>query len=228
MRRDFIANASHELKTPLGALALLAETLGTTEDPEVTRRFSGRIIDEAARLSTLLEDLLDLSRAETSRSRFAATGLAAVVDDVSAELRERAGEYGVELVVDDVPTDAVVTGDHRQLRSLVTNLVDNAVKYSESGNGSPPRVWLRVAVAGDEVVIEVEDEGIGIPEAHLGRVFERFYRVDRARSRATGGTGLGLSIVRNVAAGHGGRVTVESQVGQGSVFRVLLPLRREP
>lgn len=230
MRRDFVANAGHELKTPLGALSVLAETLGARrDDPAVVERLSHRIVEESARLATLLDDLLDLSRVETAPARFAPTAMATVVADLGTELSERAAEYGADLIPEPVPGDAVVNGDLRQLRSLIVNLVDNAIKYSEpGGEGARPRVWLRSRVEGESVVLEVQDEGIGIPEAHQARVFERFYRVDRARSRSTGGTGLGLSIVRNVAVNHGGEVTVESKVGEGSLFRVTLPLWREP
>jgi signal transduction histidine kinase len=120
-------------------------------------------------------------------------------------------------------------GDRHQLRAMVLNLIDNAVKYSDPvPEGPPPQVHIRTLLDGDQIVLEVEDEGIGIPEGHLDRVFERFYRVDRGRSRATGGTGLGLSIVRNVAINHGGTVDVESQLGRGSTFRVRLPRWREP
>jgi signal transduction histidine kinase len=123
----------------------------------------------------------------------------------------------------------MVPGDERQLRTMLGNLIDNAVKYSDPRPGhAAPRVWVRARVEAEQVVLEVEDEGIGIPEAHLGRIFERFYRVDRARSRATGGTGLGLSIVRHVALNHGGQVAVESRLGEGSLFRVRLPRWREP
>ena len=129
----------------------------------------------------------------------------------------------------EIPEGAVVPGDQRQLRTMLGNLIDNAIKYSDPEPGRPaPRVWVAARVEGDWVVLEVRDEGLGISEVHHGRIFERFYRVDRARSRATGGTGLGLSIVRHVALNHGGEVGVESHLGEGSVFRVRLPRWREP
>ena len=151
-----------------------------------------------------------------------------VAEAAELALRQAAGA-GVRLVVDEVPPEAVVRGDPLQLRTLIGNLLDNAIKYCDPDPGAaPPRVWLRVKIDGEWVAIEVEDEGIGISETHTGRIFERFYRVDRARSRATGGTGLGLAIVRHAVATHGGEVTVDSTLGEGSVFRVKLPLLREP
>jgi PAS domain S-box-containing protein len=230
MRRDFIANVGHELKTPLGALAVLAETLADhAGDPEIAGRLATRLGNEAQRLSKLLEDILDLSQAEAlGGAGFQPVSVDDLLDDVAGPAAERADAFGVELHIDTAPPEALVAGDRRQLRSMLLNLVDNAVKYSDAATiESAPRVWVRCRVDGEEVVLEVEDEGIGIPEGHLDRIFERFYRVDRGRSRATGGTGLGLSIVRNVALNHGGRVAVESQVARGSIFRVFLPLWRQ-
>ncbi|MDX1690522.1 MAG: ATP-binding protein [Acidimicrobiia bacterium] len=225
MRRDFIANVSHELKTPLGALAVLAETLAANiEDPAIALRFADRLAGEATRLSKLLEDILDLSQAEARSAAFEPVPFERVVGDVSTGLFERAEERGVELVLHPVPAEAVVEGDRRQLRSLVHNIVDNAIKYSEPERGDPaPRVEVRVVAESDVVVLEVADQGIGIPDGHLDRIFERFYRVDRARSRATGGTGLGLSIVRHVTLNHGGTVAVDSRHGEGTTFTVRLP-----
>jgi signal transduction histidine kinase len=230
MRRDFIANVGHELKTPLGALAVLAETLADhAGDPEIAGRLATRLGNEAHRLSKLLEDILDLSQAEAlGGAGFQPVSIEDLLDDVAGPAAERADAFGVALRIDAAPPGAVVAGDRRQLRSMLLNLVDNAVKYSDAATiESAPRVWVRCRIEGDQVVLEVEDEGIGIPEGHLDRIFERFYRVDRGRSRATGGTGLGLSIVRNVALNHGGRVAVESQVARGSTFRVFLPCWRE-
>jgi two-component system sensor histidine kinase SenX3 len=230
MRRDFIANVGHELKTPLGALAVLAETLADhAGDPEIAARLAARLGGEAQRLSKLLEDILDLSQAEAlGGAGFQPVSIDDLFDDVAGAAAERSGAFGVELHIDTAPPEAIVAGDRRQLRSMLLNLVDNAVKYSDAATIEPaPRVWVRCRLEGDQVVLEVEDEGIGIPEGHLDRIFERFYRVDRGRSRATGGTGLGLSIVRNVALNHGGRVAVESQVARGSTFRVFLPIWRQ-
>ena len=230
MRRDFVANVGHELKTPLGALVVLAETLSASpDDPAVTARLAGRLQGEALRLSRLLDDMLDLSQVEVAGPAGTPVALAAVVAEVAGPAREAAERAGVELVVEEVPAAAVVAGDERQLRTMLGNLIDNAVKYSDPEPGRPaPRVWVEVGVAEEQVVVAVRDEGIGISEAHHGRIFERFYRVDRARSRATGGTGLGLSIVRHVALNHGGEVGVASRLGEGSTFSVRLPRWREP
>jgi len=230
MRRDFVANVGHELKTPLGAMSVLAETLSANAgDAAAAAQLAGRLEAEAQRLAHLLDDMLDLSQAEAAELPGRPVSLAAVVAEVSAPAGEAARRVGVDLIVEEIPAEAVIPGDDRQLRTMLGNLIDNAVKYSDPQGGRPaPRVWVRGRLEGDRVVLEVQDEGIGIPEAHLGRIFERFYRVDRARSRATGGTGLGLSIVRHVALNHGGEVSVESRLGEGSVFRVRLPRWREP
>ncbi len=230
MRRDFVANVGHELRTPLGALVVLAETLSANAgDAAVAARLAGRLQGEAQRLSRLLDDMLDLSQAEVAANPGLPVPLAAVVAEVAGPAGEAAARAGVDLVVGEIPEAAVVPGDQRQLRTMLGNLIDNAIKYSDPEPGRPaPRVWVAARVEGDWVVLEVRDEGLGISEVHHGRIFERFYRVDRARSRATGGTGLGLSIVRHVALNHGGEVGVESHLGEGSVFRVRLPRWREP
>ena len=225
MRRDFIANVSHELKTPLGALAVLAETLSShSDDPAIASRFADRLAAESTRLSKLLEDILDLSQAEAMSAPSDPLPIRGVLADAVAQLRERAERLGVEILVEPVADDAVVLGDRRQLRSLFANLIDNAIKYSEPEKGSaPPLVKVAAVVDGSSVIVTVEDQGIGIPRSHLDRIFERFYRVDRARSRVTGGTGLGLSIVRHVTLNHGGTIEVTSRHGEGSVFTVTLP-----
>ena len=230
MRRDFVAAVGHELKTPLGALALLAETLAAhADDPAATAGMPERLQSEAGRLARLVDDMLDLANAEEFVPAADPVPIAELIAEVAAAAQEEADRRGVALIVEEVPPDTVVPGDERHLRAMLANLVDNALKYSDPQPGRPPpRVWLRVRPERDWVVLEVEDEGIGIPEGHHDRIFERFYRVDRARSRATGGTGLGLSIVRHVALNHGGDVGVESRLGEGSRFRVRLPRRREP
>jgi two-component system, OmpR family, sensor histidine kinase SenX3 len=227
MRRDFIANVSHELKTPLAALAVLAETLAAGADPGTTAKFAGRVEAEAHRLSALVDDILDLSQAEAAEVHHRPVALGSVVAEAVASVAEVAAEHGVELVTEPVPLEAVVSGDQRQLRIMLANLVENAVEYSipaVEGGGTPPVVRTGVSVDGDRIRIRVEDSGIGISEAHLDRIFERFYRVDRARSRDSGGTGLGLSIVRHIARSHRGEVTVRSVEGEGSTFTVELPL----
>lgn len=220
VRRDFVANISHELKTPVGALSLVAETLEGEDDPAVVARLAHRMRTEAERLGRIIEDLLDLSRieAEESASRDPVP-VHFVVGQAVDRLRPVADHRAIRLEVDEAPQDLIILGDRRQLVSAVHNLVDNAIKYSEDESV----VEVRVTADRDWIELTVADHGIGIPSRDLERVFERFYRVDRARSRDTGGTGLGLSIVRHVAGNHGGEVFVESREGEGSTFRLRVP-----
>ncbi len=226
IRRDFVANVSHELKTPVGALSLLAETLDGEEDPEVVARLAGRVGMEAERLGRIIDDLLDLSRIEANEGqRVGPVDLARVIADAVEPFRVTADAKGITLDTAGSSTaKAPVLGDRLDLISAVSNLVDNAIKYSERDS------CVRVACheSDDRVRVEVTDRGIGIPTRDLERIFERFYRVDRARSRLTGGTGLGLSIVRHVAANHGGRVEVTSREGEGSTFTLVLPTGTHP
>jgi two-component system sensor histidine kinase SenX3 len=221
VRRDFVANVSHELKTPIGALALLAETLAAGGDDAVTRQLAERVAREADRLGRIIDDLLDLSLIEAqespTREELPVAVLAAEALD---RVRPAAAAAGIPLDDVQIAPDLVVACDATQVVSAITNLLDNAIKYSEQG--AP--VCLRAVRASEFVSIQVEDHGLGIPSRDLERIFERFYRVDRARSRATGGTGLGLAIVRHVAQAHGGDVMVESREGEGSIFRLRLPL----
>jgi two-component system sensor histidine kinase SenX3 len=220
IRRDFVANVSHELKTPVGALSLLAETLDGEDDPEVVERLAKRVAAEAERLGRIIDDLLDLSRIEANESpKREMVPLAEIVGQAVELLRSVAASSDVYLEVDDPPRNLAIPGDRRDLVSAVSNLVDNAIKYSERGS----LVQVRVSAEPDVVEIAVVDHGIGIPARDLERIFERFYRVDRARSRLTGGTGLGLSIVRHVAVNHSGSVHVESREGEGSTFTLRLP-----
>lgn len=221
VRRDFVANVSHELRTPIGALGLLAETISDEDDAEVQRRLAGQLVREAERLGRIVDDLLDLSIIETNEAAQAELlAIAAVVRDALDQVHGAADVGGIEIHVGDIAPDLVVTGDRRQLVSALYNLLDNAVKYSERG----ALVDVLADKNGERVTVAVRDHGIGIPTKDLERIFERFYRVDRARSRETGGTGLGLSIVRHVAAAHGGEITVESHEGEGSTFTLALPL----
>jgi two-component system, OmpR family, sensor histidine kinase SenX3 len=220
VRRDFVANISHELKTPIGALALLAETLLDEDDPEVAKRLAERLASESFRVGNTIDDLLELSRLEV------ATGLATdqvvvaeVVGEAADRVRPAAEQRGIEIDVDPPPMRLTVVGDRRQLVSALTNLLDNAVKYSEPGSA----IRVRASTDGTWVDVAVRDRGMGIPRRDLERIFERFYRVDRARSRETGGTGLGLAIVRHVASNHRGEVRVESREGVGSTFTLRLP-----
>jgi two-component system sensor histidine kinase SenX3 len=219
VRRDFVANVSHELRTPVGALSVLAEALAAEEDPVVVRRLVSRISSEVDRASTVIRDLLDLSLIEAEGvSEPAPLSVSAVVAAALERVRAVAGQRQVEVAVGDVPALSVL-GDEDQIVSAVANLVDNAVKYSDPGSA----VAVEVTDSGQWMDVVVRDRGIGIPAKDLDRIFERFYRVDRARSRQTGGTGLGLSIVRHVADNHGGQVLVESREGEGSTFTLRLP-----
>lgn len=222
-RRDFTANVSHELKTPVGAIQLLAETIAEhPDDAQTVAHFAPKLQREAARLSALVQDLVDLSRLQ-GPDALSAPELVDI-DQVVAAAVSRQEAYalgvGIELVAPGSSSGARVWGDADMLVTAVRNLVDNAVRYSDRGG----RVSVGVSVADDLVSIAVVDSGIGISEDDQTRIFERFYRVDPARSRNTGGTGLGLSIVKHVATDHGGTVTVWSRPGRGSTFTLVLPL----
>ena len=224
VRRDFVANISHELKTPVGALGLLAETLADEEDPAVVRRLAQRMQPEAFRGANTIDDLLQLSQIEASEPPLrVAVSVQQLVDEAADRTRSAADLREVDLVVEDIPSGLTVVGDRRQLVSAVANLCDNAVKYSDPGS----KVLVRARRVDDQVEIEVIDHGIGIPARDQERVFERFYRVDRARSRDTGGTGLGLAIVRHVVQNHHGEITVTSREGEGSTFALRLPATPE-
>jgi two-component system sensor histidine kinase SenX3 len=221
VRRDFVANLSHELKTPLGALSLLAETLDGEEDPDVVSRLTARIGDEATRFSRIVEDLLDLSRIEAGgTATLAPVALSAIVDEAVESFHDLAAARSNKLALEPVEPELIVMGNRRDIVSALANLVDNAIKYSEPGGA----VWVETGRDGQLAFVSVRDEGVGIPSRDQERVFERFYRVDRARSRSTGGTGLGLAIVRHVAAYHGGDVSVQSVEGEGSTFTLRIPL----
>jgi two-component system sensor histidine kinase SenX3 len=217
-RTDLMANLTHELKTPVGGLALLAETLAEEDEPDVVQRLAPKLVTEAHRLSRIVDDLLELSRIELG-----GLGPPEVVaaDAIMRGACERVRPLATAHRIDVRPAGerAELVGNPRQMVSALGNLVENAVKYSDSGS----TVELEAAVDGPWVDLVVRDHGIGIPAGDLDRIFERFYRVDKARSRATGGTGLGLSIVRHVAANHGGTVTVDSREGEGSTFTLRLP-----
>ncbi|MBL7491186.1 histidine kinase [Frankia sp. AgB1.9] len=221
VRRDFVANISHELKTPVGALHVLAEAVhAASDDPVAVRRFADRMTHESARLARLVQEIIHLSRLQGADPLPELRPVA--VDNVTAEAVDRnrlaAQTRGISVAVIG-QTDAGVLGDEAQLVTAVANLLENAVNYSPRGT----RVGLGVRSAGDMVEISVADEGIGIAEKDLERVFERFYRADPARSRETGGTGLGLAIVKHIVTNHGGTVGVWSSEGAGSTFTLRLP-----
>lgn len=220
VRTDFVANISHELKTPVGALAVLAEALSAEDDLDVIHRLSGKMVDEALRVGRTIDDLLELSRIELGGE---AVKDAVSVSTVVAEAVDRARPLSERRAIEVLSTEASdrmkVLGDRRQLVSALGNLVENAVKYSERGS----KVEVSAHSDGTWVRFTVRDFGLGIPSRDLDRIFERFYRVDRARSRETGGTGLGLAIVRHVANNHGGEVSVSSIEGEGSTFVLKVP-----
>ena len=224
-RREFAVNVSHELKTPIGALVLLAETLDEVADePAAVRDFAAKIGREATRLARLTQEIIEISRLQGSDSvvehRHVAIG--AVIAEAVDAARMGAEARRITLAVATEP-DSIVMGDHAMLVNAVRNLVDNAVSYSSVGG----RVSVTTAVGDDVTEISVVDHGIGIALQDQERIFERFYRADPARARATGGTGLGLSIVKHIAAQHGGEVTVWSRRGVGSTFTLRLPRAQE-
>jgi two-component system sensor histidine kinase SenX3 len=219
VRTDFVANLSHELKTPIGGIAALSDTMLDEEDPEVVRRLARRIVDESYRMSGIVDDLLDLSRIEFSGPQHhERVDLASVIAEVVSLQQHTSEAHGVTVSVENEPT-CCVTGDRSQLVSAVSNLVENAIKYSERGSA----VRISCRRSGESILVVVADRGIGISASDQERIFERFFRVDRARSRQTGGTGLGLSIVRHVVDNHGGRISVRSAEGEGSTFTIELP-----
>jgi len=228
VRRDFVANVSHELKTPVGALQLLAEALleatddESASDPTAARRFAERIQRESTRLGRLVSELLELSRLQGAEPlpELQPVGVDRILAEVLDRTRTPGSAKDIELLVAGV-RDLTVYGSESQLVTAVTNLVENAIAYSPEGT----RVTISTRVAADSVEISVVDQGIGIEPRDLDRIFERFYRADKARSRATGGTGLGLAIVKHIATNHAGRVDVTSSVGVGSTFTLRLPAR---
>ncbi|WP_067967249.1 sensor histidine kinase [Nocardiopsis trehalosi] len=221
VRRDFVANISHELKTPVGALSLLAETVAdASDDPEAVRRFTGRMQQEAARLTSVIQDLITLSRIQGAEPMAEPDKVAVgdVVEEALDAVRMAADAKEIELVSSGTEGVAVM-GDEGLLVTAMRNLVANAVAYSPERT----RVAVSVEVTDKAVEISIADQGIGIPPQDLERIFERFYRVDAARSRATGGTGLGLAIVKHIMTHHRGEVTVWSKEGSGSTFTLRLP-----
>jgi len=220
VRTDFVANISHELKTPVGAIAVLAEALAGEDDPAVVQRFVGKMVDEAHRVGRTIDDLLELARIELGGEAVRDVVRAdLVLEDALERSRPLADRRSISLQIGDVSEYVTMLGDRRQLVSAIANLVENGVKYSEPSTV----VTVSARTDGQWVELSVADHGIGIPARDLDRIFERFYRVDRARSRETGGTGLGLAIVRHVATNHGGTVRVESTEGEGSTFTLRIP-----
>ncbi|NQW06806.1 MAG: ATP-binding protein [SAR202 cluster bacterium] len=225
IRRDFVANISHELKTPIGALSILSEAvLGAKDDPEAITRFASRMQSEAGRLTELVQKIINLSRLQDddplkrAQPFLISESIKEAIDQsrLNAEIRK------VEIVYNN-DNKMLVNGDRDQVTMAIHNLIENAINYSPDAT----RVAIAVKEKNEICEIIVSDQGIGIPEKDLERIFERFYRVDAARSRVTGGTGLGLSIVKHVVTNHGGDISVWSIEGAGSTFTIRLPLAKE-
>jgi two-component system sensor histidine kinase SenX3 len=221
IRRDFVANISHELKTPIGALSILSEAvLGASDDPEAVNRFATRMQTEASRLSELVQEIINLSRLQDDDplKRAQLFQISESITDAIDQSRLNADAHQVELFYlnDD---NISINGDRDQVTMAIHNLIENAINYSPDGT----RVAIAVKSVDGICEVSVSDQGIGIPEKDLERIFERFYRVDPARSRITGGTGLGLSIVKHVVSNHGGDVSVWSVEGAGSTFTIRIP-----
>jgi two-component system phosphate regulon sensor histidine kinase PhoR len=236
VRQEFLSNVSHELRTPLTAILAFIETLeaGALDDREASQRFLSIIRRNAMRMHELIDDILELSAIEAGNVPVSAepVELHAIVDEVIASLANKASEQSV-IISNNVAPEATVYADARRLEQMLTNLVENAIKFNRE-NGSViirfeketnPTSASGSAVNGQRSAVIVEDTGEGIPAQHLERLFERFYRVDRARSRDLGGIGLGLAIVKHLARAHGGEVTVASELGRGSRFSIELPSR---
>jgi two-component system phosphate regulon sensor histidine kinase PhoR len=220
IRQDFVANVSHEVRTPMTLIRAMAETLLDEDgsDRDLARRYLERIIAEVDRLTLIAQDLLVLSSAETGIVRKQACDVAAVIRGIVSLLGDKAGKKALTIRYEG-PKHFMIEANSAQMSQVFTNLIDNAINYTAEGG-----IEVMMTPGEKEVTVQVIDTGVGIEAEHLPRIFERFYRVDKARSRATGGTGLGLSIVRHIVESHGGRVGVESAPGEGSAFTVVLPI----
>ena len=225
VRRDFVANISHELKTPIGALSLLSEAvLGAKDDSEAVTRFASRMQSEAKRLTGLVQEIIQLSRVQDSDPLNEAQLLSAsdIIKEALDQGRTTADSRQITLTFQE-SKDATILGDRDQLTMAIHNLIENAVNYSPADT----KVAISTNIQGGIITISVADQGIGIPEAEVERIFERFYRVDPARSRETGGTGLGLSIVKHIVTKHGGEISVWSSENVGSTFSIRLPIQSQ-
>jgi two-component system sensor histidine kinase SenX3 len=221
MRRDFVANVSHELKTPVAAMGVLAEALlESADDPETVQRFGEKILTESRRLANMVGELIELSRLQGAEPlpELAAVDVDSVVSEAISRHKVAADNADIT-VTTDAPSGFQVMGDQTLLVTALANLISNAIAYSPNAS----KVSISRCRRGDNIEIAVTDRGIGIARADQERVFERFFRVDKARSRATGGTGLGLAIVKHVAANHNGSIRLWSQPGTGSTFTLSIP-----
>ena len=222
VRRDFVANISHELKTPIGALSLLSEAvMEAKDDSESVTKFASRMQIEAKRLTDLVQEIIQLSRVQDSDPLHEAQVLLAsdLIKEALDQCRTTADARKISLFFQE-SKDAYIQGDHDQLTMAINNLIENAVNYSPQGT----KVAVSTSAENGILSVAVSDQGIGIPEAEVERIFERFYRVDPARSRETGGTGLGLSIVKHIVTKHGGEISVWSSENVGSTFTIRLPI----
>ena len=219
VRSEFLGNVSHELRTPIFSIQGFLETLldGAVDDPAVNRDFLGKAHRHAERLNALLNDLIEISRIESGEMKMSFRWFLAneLLSGVNEDLRPLADRKQIALILEyPAVTDLRVFGDRDRLKQVMVNLIENAVKYTESGGS----IRVSVRLEADHAAFVVADTGIGIAEEHLGRIFERFYRVDKDRAREVGGTGLGLAIVKHIVEAHGGTISVQSEPGTGSVF----------
>ncbi|RTZ70167.1 MAG: histidine kinase [Aquificaceae bacterium] len=219
-KKDFVANVSHELKTPISVIGSIAETLYLEEEDPFKKRFLERILKRTKEMEALVEDLLILASLESKEGKviWEDLNLKKLAEEVVQNLKEFADEKNVTVEV-EISDDFICRCDGHKISILLKNLVENAIKYNRKGG----KVWIKAYRSGKYTVLEVSDTGIGIPKKHIPFIFERFYRVDKSRSREIRGTGLGLSIVKHIALIHGGKVEVESEEGKGSTFRVFIP-----
>jgi two-component system sensor histidine kinase SenX3 len=225
VRRDFVANISHELKTPIGALSLLSEAvLGAKDDSEAVSRFAARMQVESKRLTDLVQEIIQLSRVQDSDPLKEAQILSSddIIKEALDQCRTTADSRQISLTFQDSDSGALL-GDRDQLTMAIHNLIENAINYSPADT----KVAVSTSIEKEIMTISVADQGIGIPEAEVERIFERFYRVDPARSRETGGTGLGLSIVKHIINKHGGEISVWSSENVGSTFSIRLPIQTQ-
>ncbi|WP_041082933.1 sensor histidine kinase [Thermotoga profunda] len=228
MRREFVSNVSHELRTPLTSIHGYAETLlnDPEMDPDTRNRFLTIIENESARMSRLINDLLDLERLESGEAHFdfQKIDLCSIAKYVMSIVEPLSNDYGVKISFDC--QDVTVTGDQDRLIQMLLNLVDNAIKYTSLKDTGEKKVKVSISKSESHAIIEVSDTGPGMPQEALNRIFDRFYRVDKGRSRKMGGSGLGLSIVKTIVDRHDGEISVESELGVGTTFTVKIPLKR--
>lgn len=223
MRSQFVANVSHELKTPLTSIKGFAETLKYVDDPINKEKFLNIIEDEANRLTRLINDILTLSHIENNiEGKKAEFKVDNIIKDVYNLMKNTAEKKNIEIVIGEESNSSLI-GDSDRFKQMLINLVDNGIKYSDTND----KIVIRTRCDNEDCFISIEDNGVGIPKEHLPRLFERFYRVDKARSRGQGGTGLGLAIVKHIVVGFNGTIQVESEIGKGSKFTVKIPIEKD-